>query len=63
MIYQTNTDCDIIGYKQKCDLGSTFKDCFGNHKKSFNHIKHKNDAELSKEFWETKKSNGTPKIT
>ena len=27
-----------------------FKDPFGNHKKSFNQIKHKNDMELSKEF-------------
>ena len=33
------------------------------HKKSFNHVKHKNDTELSKEFWEIKKRNGTPKIT
>ena len=39
------------------------KDRFGNHKKSFNHLKHKNDTELSKEFWEIKKRNGTPKIT
>ena len=40
-----------------------FKDRFGNHKKSFNHVKHKNDTELSKEFWEVKKREGTPKIT
>ena len=66
IIYQANIDCDIAGYKQKCYLGScetTFKDRFGNHKKSFNHLKHKNDTELSKEFWEIKKRNGTPKIT
>ena len=53
IIYQANIDCDIAGYKQKCYLGScetTFKDRFGNHKKSFNHLKHKNDTELSKEF-------------
>ena len=64
--YQANIDCDIAGYKQKCYLGSSetiFKDRFGNHKKSFNHLKHKNDTELSKEFWEIKKRNGTPKIT
>ena len=35
----------------------------GNHKKLFNHVKHKNDTELSKEFQEIKKRNGTPKIT
>ena len=40
-----------------------FKNHFGNHKKSFNHAKHKNDTELSKEFWEIKKHSGTPKIT
>ena len=57
IIYQANIDCDIAGYKQKCYLGScetTFKYRFGNHKKSFNHLKHKNDTELSKEFWESK---------
>ena len=34
--YQTNTDCDITGYKQKFYLGScetTFKDRFRNYKK------------------------------
>ena len=28
---------------------TTFKDHLGNHKKSFNHVNHKNDTELSKE--------------
>ena len=42
---------------------TTFKDHFGNHKKSFNHINLKNDMELSKEFCEIKKRNGTPNIT
>ena len=67
-----NFDCDIAVNKQNCYLGScettlkceaTFKDYFGNHEKWFNHLKGKNDTELSKEFWEIKKSNGTPKIT
>ena len=35
-------------YLGSCE--TTFKDRFGNHKKSFNHLKHKNDMELSKEF-------------
>ena len=59
-------DCDIAGYKQICYLDScetTFKDRFANHKKSFNHVKHKNDTELLKEFWEIKQRNGTRKIT
>ena len=29
----------------------------------FNHVKHKNDTELSKEFSEIEKRNATPKIT
>ena len=42
IVFQANTDCDIAEYKQKCCLGScetTFKDCFWNHKKLFNHVK------------------------
>ena len=59
-------DCGIAGYKQKYYLGSckaTLKDRFWNHKKSFNHVEHKNYTKLSQEFWEIKKRNGTPKIT
>ena len=66
IIYQANSDSDIAGYKEKCYLGScktAFKDRLGNHKKSFKYVKHKNDTELSKEVWEIKKQNGTPKIT
>ena len=66
IVYQANIDCNIAGYKQKCHLGScetTFKNRFGNHKKSFNQLKHTNDMELSKEFWGIKKRSGTPKIT
>ena len=64
IIYQVNIDCDITGYKEKCYLCSceiTFKDCFGNNKKLFNHVKHKNDTALSKKFWVIKKRGGTPK--
>ena len=42
LVYQANVNCDIARYKQKCYLSwceTTFKDCFGNHKTSFNHIK------------------------
>ena len=64
--YHANTYSDFAGYKQKCYLGSCetiVKDRFRNHKKSFNHIKHKNDTELPKEFKEIKKCNGTSKFT
>ena len=66
IIYQANIDCDTLDINKKCYLGScetTFKDGFGNHKTSLNHIKRKNDTELSKEFWEIKKHNRTPEIT
>ena len=59
IVYQANIDCDIAGYKQKCYLGScetTFKDRFRNHKKSFNHAKHKNDTELSKRILRNQKA-------
>ena len=52
LIYQANIDCDIAEYEQKfylCSCKTTFKDRFGNHKKSFNHVKHDNDTELCKE--------------
>ena len=47
----------------KNHLFRSLKDRFGNHKKSLTHLKHKNDTELSKEFWEIKNRNGTSKIT
>ena len=51
IVYQANIDCDIAEYKQKCFLNScqtAFKDRFENHNRSFNHVKHKNEVELSK---------------
>ena len=57
IIYQANIDCDIAGYKQKCYLGScetTFKNCFRNHKTSFNHFKHKNEKNFQNNFWKSK---------
>ena len=58
----TSLDINLgLCYLDLCE--TTFKDRFGNRKKSFNHVKHKNDTKLSKEFWEIKKSNGTPRIT
>ena len=62
IIYQAIIDCGIAGYKQKCYLGScetTFKDLFENHKKLFDHVKHKNETELSKEFREIKNRDKT----
>ena len=63
IVYQAKIDCDIAVYKQKYYVGSSVKDRFEHHKKWFNHVKHKNDTELSQEFWQVKKRNGAPKIT
>ena len=51
IIYQANIDSDIAGYKQNCYLGlceTTFKDRFGNHKISFNHVKHNHQKNFGK---------------
>ena len=63
IIYQA-IYCFITGQNQKCSVDScetTSKDRFENHKKSFKHLKHKNNREASKEIWEIKKGNATPK--
>ena len=39
---------------------TTFKTRYLNHKKSFNHEKHKNDTQLSNELWKIKASKEEP---
>ena len=34
----------------------------GNHKKSFNHEKHRTDTELSKEYWRLKELKAQPQV-
>ena len=41
---------------------ATFKQCYGNHKKSFNRKKHRTDTELSKEYWKLKESKAQPQV-
>ena len=36
-------------------IGTTFKKRYNNHKRYFNLATYKNDTELSKEFWKTKR--------
>ena len=38
----------------------TFKQRYGNHKKSFNHGEHRADTELSKEYWRLKETKAKP---
>ena len=49
IIYHTNLDCNIAGYKQNCYFGScetAFEDRFRTHKKLLNHVKYKYDKKL-----------------
>ena len=65
IVYQANIMANILGYKEKVYLGvseTTFKVRYGNHKKSFTKQRHKNDTELSKEYWKVKQQNGIPRI-
>ena len=65
IIYQANITANIPGYIEKVYLDvseTTFKVCYGNHKKSLTKQRHKNDTELSKEYWKVKQQNGIPRI-
>ena len=64
IVYQANITANILGYKEKVYPGiskTTFKVCYVNNKQSFTK-QHKNDMELSKEYWKVKQRNGTPRI-
>ena len=55
----------LSGYKEKVYLGvseTTFKVCYGNHKKSFTKQHYKNNMELSKEYWKVKQQNRIPRM-
>ena len=65
IVYQANITANIPGYKEKVYLGvseTTFKVRYGNHKQSFTKQHHKNDTELSKEYWKVKQQNGISRI-
>ena len=64
IVYQANITANIPVYKEKVYLGvseTTFKVRYGNQKQSFTKQHHKNDMELSKEYWKVKQQNGTPR--
>ena len=65
IVCQANITVNILGYKEKVYLGiseATFKVSCGNHKKLFTKQHHKNDTELSIEYWKVKQQNGIPII-
>ena len=65
ILYQTNIIANIPGYKEEVFLGvskTTFKVSYGNHNKSFTKQHHKNNTELSKEYWKVKQQNRITRI-
>ena len=65
IVCQANITVNIRGYKEKVYLRvpeTILKVRYGNHKKSFTKQRHKNDTELSKDYWKGKQQNGIPRI-
>ena len=53
IIYKANITSNLRNYHEKIYYGTsegTIKQRYRNHKKSFNHEKHRTDTELSKEY-------------
>ena len=66
VLYEATINANIPNYSEKVYKGVTcpiFKSRFKNHEKAFNHIKYKNDCELSKEVWKIKEKGGNYSIT
>ena len=62
IIYKAKTTSNLRNYHEKIYFGTskgTFKQRYGNHKKSFNHEKHRTDTELSNEYWRLKACQST----
>ena len=65
IIYKAKITSNLRNYHQKVYYGTsegTFKQRYGNHKKSFNHEKHRTDTELSKEYWRLKNLKANPQV-
>ena len=59
--YQAEIKSDLPNYGTKVYKGicsTTWKDRFGNHKKSFNHEKYESETALSGEIWKIKRAGG-----
>ena len=58
-LYQADISSENFQTKIYYGISETkFKTRYSNHKKSFNHEKHKNDTQLSNELWKIKASKG-----
>ena len=66
VVYESTLTSDQQNYKDKKCFGiaeESFKGRLYNHNLSFRNEFYKNDTELSKELWQMKMKNYTPKIT
>ena len=60
-LYQADISSENFQTKIYYGISETkFKTRYSNHKKSFNHEKHKNDTQLSNELWKIKASKEEP---
>ena len=65
IIYKAKITWNLRNYHEKIYYGTsegTFRQRYGNHKKSFNHEKHRKDTELSKEYWKLKEVKAQPQV-
>ena len=65
IVYQGKITSSQSNYNDQVYFGvakKLFKDRFYNHTKSFTHEDYANDTELSKEYWDIKRSNFIPKV-
>ena len=65
IIYKAKITSNLRNYQEKIYYGTsegTLKQRYGNHKKSFNHEKHRTDTELSKEYWRLKELKAQPQV-
>ena len=63
IVYEVTITCNERTYGENIYIGiaeTTFKKRYSNYKRSFNLPAHKNDTELSKEFWKIKRRNSVP---
>ena len=66
LLYEATVTTNLPNYSDKVYKGisePSFKERYGNHKKSFNHLKYKSDTCLSTEIWKIKNLGGIPNIT
>ena len=62
---QAKITSNLRNYHEKTYYGTsegTFKQRYGNHKKSFYHEKQRADTELSKEYWRLKELKAQPQV-